>query len=118
MFIATSSAVEDVTLTSVTKTKSVAPTAIIEIVGYSGIASIGTDVVALVFADGATQNLILRGVYSKNSQSDSAVSSITPKGNKFTGLTSVSRGIGNFKITLKITPISELNSVASGVVPL
>jgi hypothetical protein len=114
------SAVEYVTLTSVTLTKSIAPTAVVEIVGYSGIKSDKTHKVSLVFADGATQDLILSGVYRPTTQSDSAVSTLNPKGNKFTGLTSVSReaDAGNFSLTLKITPISELNSIASGVVTL
>lgn len=117
---ATASAVEYVTLTNVTLTKSVAATSLVEIVGYSGIATTASDTMSLTFADGASQDLKLRGVYFNESTSKNvAVSTVNPiKGNQFIGLTSVSRGTGKFVITLKITPASELNSIASGIVTL
>jgi hypothetical protein len=107
-------AVEYVTLTGNTQSKSVTTGSLVEIVGTNKNNDGNVEYLRFTFADGASTRMVLRGKES------SAYTDM--KGNTFTGLTMVTleTATGNptplVSVTLKITPADEIGVTPPGTV--
>ena len=105
-------AVEYVTLTRNTRTKAVDPSSLVEIIGYSDVVYREYTGLRMTFSDGSFHNMVLQG---SSQTSQAAFNQI--KGNRFTGLVSVTiEGNNAGALTLKITPASEINAVTPSAV--
>lgn len=107
-------ALEHVTLTGNTQSKSVAAGALVEVIGTNKNNDGNVEYLKLTFADGAVTKMVLRG--KESSQYTDM------RGNCFTGLTSVSleqangTPAPNTSVTLKITPPNEIGITPPGAV--
>lgn len=108
LMASTAAAVEYVTLTNKTRTKTVKPTDLIEIVGSTIFTNQGRIVAKLEFADESTYEIWLAG------NGGGIIN--PPKGNKFTGITSITNKSDDGAITLKITSAQEINAVTPSAV--
>lgn len=109
-------ALEHITLTGNTPSKSVASGSLVEVIGTNKNNDGNVEYLKLTFADGAVTKMALRG--KESSQYTDM------RGNCFTGLTSVSleqangTPAPNTSVTLKITPANELGAPAGAVLVL
>jgi hypothetical protein len=113
-FAHTGLALEHITLTGNTPTKSVAAGALVELIGTNKNNDGNVEYLRLNFADGAVTKMVLRG--KESSQYTDM------RGNVFTGLTSVTLELANgspapnTSVTLKITPPNEVGVSPPGTV--
>ena len=113
--LGTAQAVEYVTLTRASPTKTVAPTDLVEVVGCSNLRSRFAIGLRLKFSDG-TQFTSDIGGYVETGAS-SALATNTTLGQTYTGLTEASLSTSiEHVITLKITSASEINAVTPSAV--
>jgi hypothetical protein len=109
-------AIEYVTLTSTTASRTLNATDLVEVVGTNKNNYGTSDNLILTFADGSTTAMLVRGKENGASFSDM-------KGNIFTGLTNIALQVdgstGNLNkpcLTLKITPAEEVGVTPAGAV--
>jgi hypothetical protein len=113
-FAHTGLALEHITLTGNTPSKSVVAGALVEIIGTNKNNDGNVEYLKLTFADGAVTKMVLRG--KESSQYTDM------RGNVFTGLTSVTLELANgtpapnTSVTLKITPSNEIGVSPPGAV--
>ena len=107
-------ALEHVTLTGNTPSKTVASSSIVEVVGTNKNNDGNVEYLKLTFADGAVNRMVLRGKESGQFTD--------MRGNTFSGLTAVALEQANGTpapntcVTLKITPASEIGATPPGAV--
>ena len=112
--LGTAQAVDYVTLTPTNPSKTVAATDLVEIVGCSNVRSSSTLLLHLTFSDETEVTVALGGYRRDGVNSGTAFARTLSQ--KYTGLTALRSSATTDVITLKITPVSEINAITPSTV--